>query len=173
MADVLFTTKKYYDNNSIINANTDWQIIEPMIILVQDTYIQDIIGADMYADIKTKLIADPTMASEPAYESLIVDYIQKCVMWYVMTKAALVFKFRFANKGVMVKNSENSQPADTGDIKYLVDDFRNNAERYAQKLTEYLNKNSSTFPLYKVCTTHSNYSTGIDLEDDKYYCGCL
>lgn len=174
MAEVLFTTQEYYNNNSIINANTDWQIIEPIVIMVQDTHIRDLIGNDMYEDLKTKLIADVTLATEPDYKNLLVNYIQKTVNWYVMKEVTTIFKFRFMNKGVMVKNSDNSQPADTLDLRTIMDDFQNKAERYAQVMIDYLKKNTSMFPLYaNYCNSKSAYTVGIDFPGSNYNCGCL
>jgi hypothetical protein len=52
------------------------------------------------------------------------------------------------NKGVMVKNSDNSQPADTQDLKMLMDGYTIKADKYSELLTNYLKYNQTLFPKY-------------------------
>lgn len=171
MADVFFISKTYLEEMSVINENTDWKILKPTIIMVQDIYLQKILGTPLYNDLKTKLIADITLATYPNEKALIDNYISKALIWYIKMEATMEFKFRYMNKGVMVKNSDNSQPADTNDLKYLMDKWRVNAEMYAQLLTDYLIMNTQTFPKYLevdnsgMVAKQKNYTSGIYLQD--------
>ena len=171
MADVFFISKAYLEEMSVINENTDWKILKPTIIMVQDIYLQKILGTPLYNDLKTKLIADITLATYPNEKALIDNYISKALVWYIKMEATMEFKFRYMNKGVMVKNSDNSQPADTNDLKYLMDKWRVNAEMYAQLLTDYLIMNTQTFPKYLevddsgMVAKQKNYTSGIYLKD--------
>lgn len=171
MADVFFISKTYLEEMSVINENTDWKILKPTIIMVQDIYLQKILGTPLYNDLKTKLIADITLATYPNEKALIDNYISKALVWYIKMEATMEFKFRYMNKGVMVKNSDNSQPADTNDLKYLMDKWRVNAEMYAQLLTDYLIMNTQTFPKYLevddsgMVAKQKNYTSGIYLQD--------
>lgn len=171
MADVFFISKAYLEEMSVINENTDWKILKPTIIMVQDIYLQKILGTPLYNDLKTKLIADITLATYPNEKALIDNYISKALVWYIKMEATMEFKFRYMNKGVMVKNSDNSQPADTNDLKYLMDKWRVNAEMYAQLLTDYLIMNTQTFPKYLevddsgMVAKQKNYTSGIYLQD--------
>jgi hypothetical protein len=171
MADVFFISKAYLEEMSVINENTDWKILKPTIIMVQDIYLQKILGTPLYNDLKTKLIADITLATYPNEKALIDNYISKALVWYIKMEATMEFKFRYMNKGVMVKNSDNSQPADTDDLKYLMDKWRVNAEMYAQLLTDYLIMNTATFPKYLevddagMVAKNKNYTSGIYLSD--------
>lgn len=171
MADVFFISKAYLEEMSVINENTDWKILKPTIIMVQDIYLQKMLGTPLYNDLKTKLIADITLATYPNEKALIDNYISKALVWYIKMEATMEFKFRYMNKGVMVKNSDNSQPADTSDLKYLMDKWRVNAEMYAQLLTDYLIMNTQTFPKYLevdnsgMVAKQKNYTSGIYLQD--------
>ena len=171
MADVFFISKAYLEEMSVINENADWKILKPTIIMVQDIYLQKILGTPLYNDLKTKLIADITLATYPNEKALIDNYISKALVWYIKMEATMEFKFRYMNKGVMVKNSDNSQPADTNDLKYLMDKWRVNAEMYAQLLTDYLTMNTNTFPKYLevddsgMVAKNKNYTSGIYLSD--------
>lgn len=171
MADILFIKESYLKELSVINDNVDMKILKPTIIMVQDLYLQKILGTPLYNDLKTKITADPTLATYPNELLLMDSYISKCLVWYIKMEATMEFKFRYMNKGVMVKSSENSQSADTGDLKMLMDKWRQNAETYAQLLTDYLRFNVATFPKYYEYTNTGmipnvkNYTANIFLND--------
>lgn len=177
MEEYLFISQSFLVENSKINGNVDFEKLRPTIIAAQDIYLQQILGTPMYEDLQTKGLSSPLGFS--ADELLLIrKYIQKTVMWYVMMNETIGLKFKFMNKGVMVKNSDNSQAADTRDLLMLKDECRNFAEQYAELLTNYLKftTNSITkFPKYwqpscvGLDAAVTNYTTGIVLDDHKTY----
>lgn len=173
--DVLFIDQQYLEDNSTIDYNIDYKIIRPIIIMCQDVYLQQAIGTPLYEDLKQAIIdynASPSTPIPTNYRNLIIYKIQKMLLWYVQMEAIPHLKFRFENKGIMVKSSENSQPIDTPDLKYLQDEYRIKAEHYSELLIKYLIDKSSTYPKYLECScdglngTDSAYTTGIYLQDD-------
>lgn len=171
MQDVFFISESYLKEISVINDNTDFKILKPTILMVQDIYLQKILGTVLYNDLKTKLIADTTLASSPNEKYLIDNYISKTLAWYVKMESILDFKFRFMNKGVMVKKGEYSESADTIDLRLIRDDAREKAEMYAEMMTKYLRFNIALFPKYAeyqvdgMTPIIKNYTNGIYLND--------
>lgn len=175
MDEYLFISEEYLKDNSIINNNVDYKNLRSTIIMAQDIYLQEKLGTPMYEDLCTKGLANTFSADEI---SLIKKYIQKTLLWYVLMDSTPEFKFKYMNKGVMVKSSDNSQGAETKDIMMLMDHWRVKAEQYAELLTKYLRLNISKFPKYYEYTTtgmnhiENNYTTGIYLdeyEQEEYY----
>jgi hypothetical protein len=168
MVDVLFISQQYLREKSIINDNTDWELLQPTIIGVQDIYLEQILGTIFYEDLKNKIDSSTLSTDET---NLIKNYIQPILLWYVQMEAMPIFKYRFVNKGVMVKQSENSQPISEQELDKQMDRFRIKAEVYAQRLTRYLMYNSNVFPKYKEYQLEgkfpnaNNFTTGIDLGD--------
>jgi hypothetical protein len=173
MDEYLFISQDYLIENSIINSNVDYKNLRAAIITAQDIYLQQILGTPMYEDMCAKGLASPRGFNSNEI-NLIKKYIQKTLLWYVLMESTPEFKFKYMNKGVMVKSSDNSQSADTSDIFKLMDMWRIRAEQYAELLTKYLTNNSSLFPKYLDYTCEglnastTNYSTGIDLDTDIY-----
>ena len=73
----------------------------------------------------------------------------------------------------MVKNSENSQPADLKDIQFLMNNFKQDAEWYGQRITKYLIENESDYPLYRANSDSddirpigNNFTSSLYLGDD-------
>lgn len=171
MADVYLVKNEYLKQLSGINNNTDFELLKPTIIMVQDIYIQQILGTPLYNDLKTKIIADSTLATEPDYKALINDYIAKVIVWYVKMESSIELTYRYTNAGVQLKNGENNNPSDVSNLKFLMDKWRINAERYAQLLTDHLMTYTDVFPKYLERTLDGmtpivkNYTNGMYIRD--------
>jgi hypothetical protein len=168
--DALWISETYLKDNSIINDNADFQTIQPVIILTQDKYIHPILGTRLFDSIADQITASSVSA---ANQTLLNLYVRKCLMWYILHESPAVFKYRFMNKGVMVKSSENSQPADLKEIQYLENKFKQNAEWYAERTTKFLVDNNSTYTLYdansdidEIKPNKSNFTSSLYLGDD-------
>lgn len=154
---------------SLIDDNVDEKLLKPTLRMVQDIYLQKILGTPLYEDYMVKIDADDTLAAYTDYKALLQDYIKPVLIYYVCMHSLFAIRYRLMNKGVLVKTSENSSAADSIEVKVLKDEFRMTAESYAELLTRYLKENTATFPLYDDITltgmnaATTNYTTGIDL----------
>lgn len=171
MDDVYLVKPDYLMKLGGINKNVDMELVLPAIIAVQDIYIQQILGTPLYNDLKTKIIADESLASNPNEKALLKDYIAKALVWYLKMEISSDLSVRYMNKGVVSVQSEGSQQVDSAVLKTSIDSNRSKAERYSQLLTEYLVANSVTFPKYYEGSTTGmipvvkNYTNGIYLRD--------
>ncbi|NDB61956.1 hypothetical protein EB001_26480, partial [bacterium] len=141
----LWIGQEYLKSKSVINDNADFQILKPIIQAVQDLFIEPILGTKLYKQIDTQITNNTLTA---ANQTLLNDYILKCMLWYVMAESSKVFKFRYTNKGIVVKTGENSEAISTDDLKFIVDDWKNYAEVYAEKTINYIVQNESSYPEY-------------------------
>lgn len=165
----LIISENYLKENSIINGNTDMKIITPTIQLCQDKYVKPILGTDLYDAILSQ-IGSSTVSTEN--QTLLDSYILPAMLWYVLCECTPVFKYRYANKGIMINSSESSSSADLNEIQWLMDKWRNNAEWYAQQATKFLREesDSTTYPLYlendecyKIKPNKNNFTSGLYL----------
>ncbi len=173
MADVFFISESYLKEMSGVNENVDFKLLKPTIIAVQDIYIQKILGTPLYNDLKAKLTADVTLASNANEKTLIDEYIAKTLVWYVKMEASLTLQFQYMNKAVITKGLENGNAASTPDLKYLMQEWKTKAEMYGQLLTDYLKINVALFPKYAEISLagmnpiQRNYTNGIYMRN--YY----
>lgn len=171
MDEYLFVSEQFLKDNSVIDNNVDYDKITSAIIHTQDIHLQKILGTPLFEDLCAKGLGSPTFNSDET--TLIKKYIQKTVLWYLLMELPIEFKFKWMNKGIMVKSSDNSQAADTPDIKWLINHAKTKAEDYAQLLTDYLCFNSTLFPKYNersnfgLVPSDTNFSCGLAL--DEYY----
>ena len=57
-----------------------------------------------------------------------------------------VIKYRYMNKGVMEKNSDNSSPISAEALEGITDKWLNYAEQYGQNLIKYIENNLTLYP---------------------------
>lgn len=146
----LFISQDYLIEKSVIDSNVDFKKITPAIIEAQELDLLPLLGTDLYDAMEAHIIAlvDNSTAIPAAYKTLLDDYIIKALMYYVLGRISPTFKFKYAAKGIMVKNSDNSQQADTIDMEKMEDRWRNIAMQYANRMTDFLIFNYGTYPEY-------------------------
>lgn len=171
MAIALFITEQYIKDTSYIDENVDMKLLRDVIELAQEKYILPLLGTGLYNQIAAQIVAGSVSA---ANTTLLDSYIQKALKWWTLYEALDILTFKFTNKSVVKKNSENSQSVNTDELNRLFDSFGNNAEMYSERLTKYLVENVSTFTLYSnpgtgsdtIHPKKSSYRTSIYLGDD-------
>lgn len=166
-----FISEEKLKQNSLINENVDDKIIRPLLIMVQDMYIQPAIGSGLYNELIDQI--DNNTVTTPN-NTLIVDYIQAAVIWWIMAEAPMSMTYKFRNKGVQTQTSENSSPASIEDLITVADNYKYKAEWYTKRVSNFLYANSTTYPLFLNAgnaydTIHSNnqiYQSGMMLDED-------
>ena len=145
MANVLFIGETYLKENSNIDENVDVKEIIPSIADAQEMHLLPTLGSALYEDLKTKVDAGTTNAAE---DTLISDYIAPMLVKFVQMELSTDLLYKYRDKGVMKKSSENSSAASYTDMRYLMDRWDNKAQFYKQRLVDYLCGNTATFPAY-------------------------
>jgi hypothetical protein len=172
----LIITENYLKENGIINGNADMKIITPTLSLVQDKYIEPLLGTKLFDAIVSQI---GSSSVTPENQTLLNNYVLPCMLWYTLCEVTPMFKYRYMNKGVMVKNSENSEAASLQEIQYLMDQWKNNGEMYAERTTKFLKRyaTSTVYTLYldnnecdEIKPNKTNYTSGIYVGDDNDEC---
>lgn len=154
----------YLKQMTIINDNVDMKIITPTIEDVQRLYVEDVLGTQLFNQILSQIGSSTVSANN---QTLLDSYILPFMKYYVLMEVSPVFKLRYMNKGLMVKSSENSQPASQEEMLYIMDRWRDNGQKLANKCTAYLAENTTTYPLfltnyhyYESQPNKNNFSSG-------------
>lgn len=144
MALVLFTSHQYITAYTPIGDLVAWDEIEPTVNLVQDSWIQDILGTNFYNYLQAQYQAQALTADEIT----LMNYIKPTQAYRVAEQALPFINYQIKNKGVMTQNGDYSDSTDLSGIKYLRNELANRAEFYAKRLSNYLCDNASLFPEY-------------------------
>lgn len=165
----LIITEKYLKEVSVINDNTDMKILTPSILDAQDLYMVPLLGSDLFNELITQVNSQTVTALN---QTLLDNYVLPCLVKYTLYESTPAFKYKYMNKGIMVRNSENSSNADLQEIQYMMDWWRNKGQEFAERCTKFLCQEIASYPLFRnnpnyddIQPNTTNYSGSFYLED--------
>jgi len=149
----LFFDEEYFKNNSVVDENVDMKLILPTMWLAQTKHIQEAIGSKLYNDLVDKIAPTDTLAGDDLI--LVDEFIAPAMLWWTMFHADTSLLYKYRNKSISTKGSDNATAVDLKTHLYLQDKNRDNAEWFTERLILFLCENIKLYPKY---TTES----GID-----------
>jgi hypothetical protein len=169
MAKVYFLSEATLKAESILQDNVDMKVIAPTIWDVQNFYVLPILGTTLYNDLINKVRNNTLIGND---KNLMDIYITPTMVWYCRAELPLVMNYKYFNKSVGVQNADNMNPASLEEIGFLMNNAKNKAEWYAERLTKYLMSNQTLFPNYlnqinsnidTIYAKRTNYTSGMVL----------
>ena len=169
MAKVYFLSEATLKAESILQDNVDMKVIAPTIWDVQNFYVLPILGTTLYNDLIDKVRHNTLTGND---KNLMDTYITPTMVWYCRAELPLVMNYKYFNKSVGVQNADNMNPASLEEIGFLMNNAKNKAEWYAERLTKYLMSNQTLFPNYlnqinsnidTIYAKRTNYTSGMVL----------
>lgn len=142
---VLFIDEDYLKLVTPINENVDPKMLISAIQVAQDKHMLQILGSGIYAEMKDQITTNTLSVLN---RSILIDYCQPIVAWFAICEALPNISIRIQNKGLEIKNSENSNAADVEELIFLMQNYESTAKFYARQLIAYLRRNNALFPLY-------------------------
>lgn len=166
----LMLTAQYVKDNTVINNNVDNELIEPFIIQAQNVRIESILGTGLFNELCTQIINNSVGSDNKV---LLDSYVLPALKEWVVYESLPFLNYKMTNKAVSKKNSDNSEPADLSEIRYIRESVRNIAEYMSNRIVEYLKTQTQNgkYPLYlnpgSTCDTirpnSDNYFNGLYL----------
>lgn len=163
MIKAQFITSDYVKKYTIVEDNVDSDLITKMIWKSQQSNIHEALGTNLY----NKLLNDaPNFTGQ--YLTLMNDFVQPALCDWTMYHLSPYINYRFTNKAISVKSSDNSQPSTLDEVKWLREQIRNTAEFSTEQMKNYIKNNLELFPeFYQVLQSfdlkpnRTNYFSGI------------
>jgi hypothetical protein len=151
MANItLLISETYLKQGTVLNENADIKVIEPNIKLAQDLYIHTTLGTDLYNEILGEVSSG---SLSPANNTLLTDWIKPALKYYVLYELGRDILYKWMNKGIVTKSSDNSQPVDPETINKIREEYRDKAEWYRENMIGFLCENESDYPAYSTNST--------------------
>lgn len=168
MSIVYLISAQYIKDRSIINENVDNKYLNSTIVMCQDINLQQLLGSDLYNEIKTQVTASTLTA---ANTTLLNNYILPYLLNLVQAEIVIPATFKITNQSVVTKNSEVGSSVDARQLQMLKGQLDNQAQFYGERMRKYLLANTATYPLYLNGNTdiddirpeNTAYSSGIFL----------
>lgn len=142
---------------SVMNGNTDAKLIEPSILNAQELYLKVAIGKDLYSEICTQVTAGTVSVLN---KTLLDDYIENFLINKTIELCLVDLNYKLTNKAIMETSAEFGAVVGVKQLSLVEQKYRNQADAYLKQLTEYLEDNSTDYPLYK-CIKDFNKAGGL------------
>lgn len=141
----LLVSQAYLKDQSLISDNVDFKIITPVIRVVQDIEIQQLLGTNLYDKILTDVAGNVLSGN---YKTLVDDYVLPAMVYYIQARIPYALHVRFVNKGLVTKTSTDSQPVSENMFNKVIDEYKNTAQALGTIMVNYIRANTSLFPEY-------------------------
>lgn len=131
--------------HSPVTANVDIEEFIPYICIAQELHIEPILGEPLLAELKEQILANELTE---ANSSLIVK-VAPALSFFTVYQALPFHWATIANKGVTIRESENSKGVDVKDIAQLRRWVKDDADLLKDQLINFLCKCRANYPLWR------------------------
>ena len=138
-----------------ISDNADVKAIEPFIHNAQMHYLRELVGDAMYNDMVANKASGTTK-----YENLTQEFVLFMLgywAWYDYTPFAHI---KFQKKGLVKQTADDSTSADMDEVVMILKRIESMAVYYTNRMKDYLDSNTSLYPLYRQNTCDDTYTQG-------------
>jgi len=171
-ANILMISEQSFKDFTIASNNIDLKNLTQVIKMTQDRFIHPLCGSALYNKILL-LIDNGTITSggNAVYKTLLDSYLTDTLFNYVLGELPIAMQYKFVNKGVMKKTSENSEQPTYAELQSISKYYQGYAEWYAERTINYLTANTTLYPEYlnpgsditAIYPTSNQYRTAINL----------
>ncbi|HYG15035.1 MAG TPA: hypothetical protein VEC12_04715 [Bacteroidia bacterium] len=142
MENIYFISADRLKEDTVISETTDNKLVNPVILMVQDIYIQTVLGTALYGEIKTQ-IKDNTVSV--LNKKLLDSYLQITIKYYCLAELSNPLTYRYMNNAAWADNKQEANPEQLDQIRNY---YLNHAEWYAKRVVKYLQQNHTSYPLW-------------------------
>lgn len=148
-ANILMISEQSFKDFTIASNNIDLKNLTQIIKMTQDRYIHPLCGSALYNKILDLInTGDITLVGNAKYKTLLDSYLTDTLFNYVLGELPMAMQYKFVNKGVLKKTSENSEQPTFAELQSISKYYQGYAEWYAERTINYLTANSEIYPEY-------------------------
>lgn len=169
--NVYFIDEEFLKESSTISLNVDSSLLNIAILDAQDIKVQPLLGTNLYKKIISLLPDEISDAGNEYYYELFYDFIVPLTVQWSLVECILNIRYKITNKSISEQNSDNSNPADLMDVKFLRENIMNKAEFYGERMIQFLIEHKAEFSEYTDCDADegmlpstSSYYSGMFLD---------
>ena len=162
---IFLTTEQKILDKTPLDKNLLSANLKPAVILSQKINVTNLCGDRLLNKIYSDLQSNTLSGN---YKTLVDDYLVDMVTYWSVYYALTDLLSMIGNRGIQTESSENSSAADISRYRELRSNFRNIAETFSQRATDWLWKNNSLFPEFELCSSEGKVPGDINT---KYFSG--
>lgn len=166
--------------HSPVTANVDIEEFLPYISIAQELHIEPVLGEPLISELKHQIKTNSLTEDNSA---LIVK-TAPALSFYAVYQALPFHWATIANKGVTIRESENSRGVDVKDIAQLRSWMKNDADLLRDQLVDFLCRCRAGYPLWRPAnayccdqrihegSTDKSFNSGFYFPKKGRGCGC-
>lgn len=159
MTQLPLINEKLFKQHSPVTSNTDITEFVPYISIAQELHIAGILGEVLLAELCDQIESNSLSA---ANSSLILK-IAPALSFYAVYQALPFHWATIVNKGITIRESENSKGVDIKDLAQLRQWIKNDADVLRTQLISFLDKNRQDYPSWQPeckCNGEQGFDSG-------------
>lgn len=137
--------EKLFKLHSPITANVDIEEFLPYISIAQELHIEPILGEPLMTELKQQIVDNELTG----HNSDLILKVAPALSFYTIYQALPFHWATIANKGVTIRESENSRGVDVKDIAQLRRWVKDDADLLKDQLIDFLCKCRANYPLWR------------------------
>jgi len=152
-------TEKLFKQHSPVTSNTDISEFIPYISIAQDLHIAGLLGIPLMEELHEQIESN-TLTTE---NSELILKIAPALSFYAVYQALPFHWATIVNKGITIRESENSKGIDIKDLAQLRQWIKNDADTLKDRLTAFLNNHRDIYPLWipdNICGKQEDFDSG-------------
>jgi hypothetical protein len=145
MIQLPLISESLFKQYSPVTSNTNITEFVPYIGIAQELHIEPVLGEPLMSELK-KQIADNSLTSE---NSSLILRIAPALSFYAVYQALPFHWAAIVNKGITIRDSENSKGIDIKDLAQLRQWIKNDADILKGQLVDFLCRCTASYPLWR------------------------
>lgn len=145
MIQLPLINEKLFKQHSPVTANTDITEFVPYIGIAQELHIAPVLGEPLMTELKDQ-VASNTLTPE---NSDLILKIAPALSFYALYQGLPFHWATIVNKGITIRESENSKGIDIADLAQLRQWIKNDADALKSQLTDFLCRCRAHYPLWR------------------------
>jgi hypothetical protein len=148
MSYALFINRNDIIKNTPLQGAIDADALLPFVRTAQDKYLKNLLGTVLFDFLQAEITANTVSSLSIYYQDLLDDHIKNTLIWYSAVEYIPFSSVQFKSNGAVKQQSEQGIAPSKGEVDYLLEKARNNADYYALRLQNYLIAYSVNIPQY-------------------------
>jgi hypothetical protein len=169
-----------FKQHSPVTSNTDITEFVPYISIAQELHIEPVLGEPLMSELKTQIESNTLT---PENSDLIIK-TAPALSFYAVYQALPFHWATIVNKGVTIRESENSKGVDIKDIAQLRRWIKDDADTLKSQLIDFLCRCKNKYPLWRPLDSNccdgvihegsakADFDNGFYFRNKKRGCGC-
>lgn len=146
MADKLLITQDEIKTIALNQQKFDKGLItDSAIMAASNKYIKPVLTDDLYKEVVAQNNNDTLT---PENETLLNDYVKNSLAYFVVYMVLPQMQMKISNIGIQINSTEFGSSASSAQRTEISDSFYNIAESFADVTKDFLDDNTTTYPLY-------------------------